>query len=124
GILIGAPVGLLAGITGIGGGIFLAPILHLRALAKTRTIAATACMFILVNSLAGLMGQLVKLGSNLDQSFDMLVSLLALPFAVLIGGLIGNRIALKYFNAMQLRRMTALLVFIVAIRLLVRFINY
>ena len=116
GILLGAPVGLIAGITGIGGGIFLAPILHLLNIAKAKTIAATACLFILVNSIAGLIGQLNKQGFDILHS-EHLKALVFLPISVLIGGLIGNRVAIKYFTPLQLRRATAVLVLIVAVRL-------
>ena len=123
GILLGTPVGFIAGITGIGGGIFLAPILHLLNTAKTKTIAATTCLFILVNSIAGLAGQLSKHGLTILHEPDTLKPLLLLPLAVLVGGLIGNRVAIKYFSALQLRRLTAILVFIVAIRLLLPYFN-
>ena len=57
---IAAALGFLAGVVGIGGGIFLAPILHLIRWAEARAVAATASLFILVNSLFGLTGQLIK----------------------------------------------------------------
>ena len=123
GFTLGLPVGLIAGITGIGGGIFLAPILHLMNIAKARTIAATACLFILVNSLAGLMGQLNKQGLEILH-FEHLKILVLLPISVLIGGLIGNRVAIKYFTPLQLRRATAILILVVAIRLLFRWFSY
>lgn len=119
GALLGLPIGLVAGITGIGGGIFLAPILHLLNKVRAKTIAATACLFIFFNSIAGLIGQLSKNGISVLDT-EHLKSLIFLPLSVLIGGLIGNRVAIKYFTPLQLRRMTALLVFIVAIRLLLR----
>ena len=62
--LAGAGTGYLAGLGGIGGGIFLAPILHLTRWGNSRAIAATACLFILINSLAGLGGQFMKLGTS------------------------------------------------------------
>lgn len=124
GLVLGTPIGLVAGITGIGGGIFLAPILHLLRIARPRLIAATACIFILLNSLAGLSGQLLKQGYTLWENTLQLRAIALLPLAVLIGGFIGNRIALKYFTPVQLRRMTAILVLIVAIRLLHRYISY
>jgi len=119
GSLLGLPIGLIAGITGIGGGIFLAPILHLLKIAKAKTIAATACLFIMANSIAGLAGQLTKQGLAIIQT-DALQAFLLLPIVVLVGGVIGNRLAIKFFTPQQLRRMTALLVLFVAIRLLLR----
>ena len=59
-----APLGYLAGLVGIGGGIFLAPLLHYTRWAGARAIAATTSLFILINSLAGLSGQFMKLGTS------------------------------------------------------------
>ena len=122
--IVATPIGLIAGITGIGGGIFLAPILHLLKIAKTKTIAATACLFILLNSGAGLAGQLSKYGVQVLNSPETLKPLVILPIAVLIGGFLGNRVAIKYFTSLQLRRATAILVFVVAVRLIFRYFNY
>jgi len=66
--------------TGIGGGIYLAPVLHLFRLAEAKTVAATCSLFILVNSLAGLAGQLAKPGQSAAELFN--VSFVALPLAV------------------------------------------
>ncbi len=73
-VLTGGALGLLAGMTGIGGGIYLAPLLYWRRWAAPATIAATCAFFILVNSLAGLAGQAMKLGSHrqfIDQLPEM-----------------------------------------------------
>jgi uncharacterized protein len=109
-------LGLLAGIVGIGGGIFLAPILHLIRWAEARQVAATASLFILVNSLFGLAGQLVKgqgsaLAATVAAHWPLLV-------AVLVGGTIGTHIAIRIARPALLRRLTALLVGFVAMRLL------
>src|SRR5690606_41484813 len=61
GLLLAAVPGGLAGITGIGGGIYFAPVLHLFRIAAARTVAATCSLFILVNSVAGLAGE-VEIG--------------------------------------------------------------
>ena len=109
-------LGLLAGVVGIGGGIFLAPILHLIRWAEARQVAATASLFILVNSLFGLAGQLVK-----GQGSAMAATVTAhwpLLVAVLIGGALGTHIAIRIANPALLRRVTALLVGFVAVRLL------
>lgn len=83
--LVGGGIGLLSGMVGIGGGIFLAPVLHLWRWAAPKTIAATASLFILVNSLAGLAGQFAQKQAQIDWS-------LAGPLmgAVLVGGQIGS----------------------------------
>jgi len=117
--LIGGGLGLLSGIVGIGGGIFLAPILHHFKWGKPKEIAALCSLFILVNSIAGLAGQLMKIGD-----FDQLV--LTKPYwilapMVLIGGFAGNRLSLKVFSENTVRKMTAFLVLFVALRLLWKF---
>jgi uncharacterized membrane protein YfcA len=116
--LIGLGLGALAGITGIGGGIYLAPILHLGRLAETRSVAALCSLFILVNSAAGLAGQLLKLGQSAEQLLD--ASLLILPAAVLVGGQIGSRAGSRWLPATPIRRLTGAVILLVAIRLLVK----
>lgn len=81
---IGAALGLLAGITGIGGGIYLIPAIILLGLAQPKEAAAAASLFIVVNSAAGLGGQLPK-------GFVDWRMLLPLAAAVLLGGLVGSR---------------------------------
>lgn len=114
--LAAAPLGYLAGLVGIGGGIFLAPLLHLARWHKARSIAATASLFILVNSLFGLAGQLVKngpglLGAALGASLPLLI-------AVVIGGQIGSLLAARLLPSQWIRWLTALLVLVVGVRLL------
>lgn len=116
---IAAAIGYLAGVVGIGGGIFLAPILHLIRWAEARSVAATASLFILVNSLFGLTGQLIK-GKGAEM-IDAVAGHWPLLVAVLIGGAIGTQLAVKTGPATLIRRLTALLVGFVAVRLLFGF---
>lgn len=113
---MGLVLGALAGVTGIGGGIYLAPVLHLCRLAPARTTAATCSLFILVNSLAGLAGQVSKLGAATADILSM--QLLILPVAVLIGGQLGSRFGARRLPAAPIRRLTGLVVLVVAIRIL------
>lgn len=115
-LAIGAGIGFLSGMVGIGGGIFLAPILLLLNWADSRRVAATASLFILVNSIAGLIGQLMK--SGLEQGVVDLVSYWPLFLGVLVGGQIGSIFASKRLPEIWIRRVTALLVFYVSIRIL------
>jgi hypothetical protein len=117
-LVLGAALGGLAGITGIGGGIYLAPALHLMRLADARTVAATCSLFILVNSLAGLGGQLSKLGG--DAGVLLNTSYLALPLAVLVGGQLGSRLGATSLPAAPIRRLTGAVILIVSVRLLWR----
>ena len=109
---IGSILGLISGIVGIGGGIFLSPILFLLRAADPKKITTTASLFILTNSLAGVVGQLTK-----GNVFDKLIEYWPLFFIVLIGGQIGNFLNLKIFSNRVLAIITALLVLFVAIRM-------
>jgi uncharacterized membrane protein YfcA len=113
---IAAPLGYLAGLVGIGGGIFLAPLLHLTRWDNARAIAATASLFILVNSAFGLVGQILKNGSGVLGG--ALYGGLALLIAVAIGGQIGSLMALRFLPQRVIRWLTAGLVMIVGVRLL------
>lgn len=110
-------VGLLAGLSGIGGGIFMAPVLHLIRWAEAKRIAAFASLYILVNSIAGLAGQLIKGGPAVFA--EPATNFWPLLLAVLVGGQIGSMMGIKLFSPVWLRRVTALLVGYAAIRLLV-----
>lgn len=114
--VIALPLGYLSGLVGIGGGIFLAPLLHLTRWNEARSIAATASIFILVNSLFGLAGQLLKSGPD---TLGSAVTLgLPLMLAVVIGGQIGSLLALKVLPARAIRWLTAALTIWVGSRLL------
>ena len=114
--LVGSALGFLSGIVGIGGGIFLAPILHLTRWGKPKEIAALCSLFILVNSLSGLAGQMTKL-HGLGQ-MHMVLPYWPLAIAVVLGGTIGNRWSLKILSETHVRRMTAILILCVGARLL------
>ena len=114
--VIAAPIGFLAGLVGIGGGIFLAPLLHLTRWKNARAIAATASLFILVNSLFGLAGQLAKNGP--DAFAGAMAEALPLLIAVVIGGQIGSLMAVRFLPLRWIRWLTAALVLVVGIRLL------
>lgn len=117
-LCLGTALGALAGITGIGGGIYLAPVLHLLRLAEAKTVAATCSLFILVNSLAGLAGQLTKLGSQAEILMD--APYVVLPLAVLIGGQLGSKLGANWLPAAPIRRLTGVVILIVSLRLLWR----
>ena len=111
-----APLGYLAGLTGIGGGIFLAPLLHFARWDKPRKVAATASVFILVNSVFGLAGQVLKGGSG---RFAAAVEFgLPLFVAVAIGGQVGSLLAARLLPSRWIRIVTAVLVAAVGVRLL------
>lgn len=113
---VGAGTGFLAGLVGIGGGIFLAPVLYWIRWSHEKAIAAACSLFILLNSLSGLAGQATKL-SNVG-TLQLAIPYLPLLPAVLVGGWIGNRFGVLKMQPSHLRRGTAILILIVAVRLL------
>ncbi len=118
---MGGAIGFYSGLVGIGGGIFLAPLLYFTRWGRARDIAAACSLFILVNSIAGLAGQMTKLES-LDMLGDVWAYWPVLP-AVFIGGLLGNRFAALKISEIWLKRLTALLILAVAARLALRWLN-
>ncbi len=118
---IGAVTGFVSGLAGIGGGIFLAPILYLTHWGRARQISAAASVFILVNSVAGLIGQLGKLSR--DGEIASLTSYWPLAVAVIIGGQAGSHLGLKILPPKWIRIATAVLIAYVAIRLAYRLVS-
>ena len=114
---LGGVIGFISGVAGIGGGIFLAPILHLTNWDTPKKIAATASFFILVNSFSGLLGQYSNPNFNMDWKLTSI-----LVFTVFIGGQIGSRISNKYFSSIQLKKTTAIVIVLVSIRILWKYL--
>ena len=111
-VIIGSLLGLISGIVGIGGGIFLSPILFLLKADKPKNIITTASLFILVNSISGIFGQFTK-----DDILNEFVIYWPLFLSVFIGGLIGNYLNLKIFSNRVLALITSFLVIFVAARM-------
>jgi uncharacterized protein len=109
---IGGLIGFTSGVVGIGGGIFLSPILFLIKAGKAKHIATTASLFILINSLAGVAGQFTK-----NFILNEITNYLPLFFVVFLGGQIGNFLNLKIFPGRILALLTSALVMFVAIRM-------
>jgi uncharacterized protein len=114
----GGVLGFLAGVVGIGGGIFLAPLLYLLRWGSPRAVAGTSAVFILANSASGLAGQLAKSGSGAGA---ILAAHWPLFPAVLAGGLIGSTLGSSRLDPQYVRILTALLILYVAARLAIRF---
>lgn len=117
-LTVGAGLGLLAGLVGIGGGIFLAPVLYFLRWGNARIIAGTCSFFILVNSLSGLAGQAMKSG-DMALVTQMGAYWMLFP-AVLIGGQIGSYMGAIRLDPKILRALTGLLILYVSLRLLWR----
>tara|TARA_B100001123_G_C15271497_1_gene1010496 strand:- start:1233 stop:1979 length:747 start_codon:yes stop_codon:yes gene_type:complete len=109
---IGSILGLVSGIVGIGGGIFLSPILFLLKSEKPKIIVTTASLFILINSISGILGQLTKENILIELS-----NYLPLFLCVFVGGLLGNYLNLKIFTSRILAIITSLLVLFISIRM-------
>ncbi|MBI1769172.1 MAG: sulfite exporter TauE/SafE family protein [Bacteroidetes bacterium] len=109
---LGGGIGFLSGMVSIGGGIFLSPVLHLLNWDQAKKISALASVFILVNSISGLAGQLMQ-KSIIDWNF-----VAPLLLSVFIGGQIGSRLGAKWFNEIYIKRITALLIFAIAFKVL------
>tara|TARA_Y100000590_G_scaffold102241_1_gene116193 strand:+ start:20 stop:766 length:747 start_codon:yes stop_codon:yes gene_type:complete len=111
-IIIGGLLGFISGVVGIGGGIFLSPILFLLRAGRPKHIVTTASLFILINSISGVAGQLTKNDVLIEVS-----NYWYLILAVIIGGQIGNVLNLKVFPARVLALVTSCLVLFVAVRI-------
>ena len=85
-VAVGGSIGLASGVVGIGGGIFLSPVMMLNNWATAKQTAATAALFIWLNSLAGLVG--VGLSGQINLDIDLLGSF---GVAVMLGGMLGSR---------------------------------
>jgi uncharacterized membrane protein YfcA len=116
--IAGGALGFLAGIVGIGGGIFLAPLLYTIRWGSPRAIAGTCAVFILANSISGLAGQLAKGAAGAG---GILAAYWPLFPAVLAGGLIGSTLGSSRLDPKYVRILTALLILYVAARLAIRF---
>lgn len=106
-------VGFLSGLVSIGGGIFLSPLLHFFRWNKAHTISGIASVYILVNSISGLLGQFSQGVPNL--SWNLIFPLLG---AVFIGGQIGSRLGARVFKPLYVKRITAILILVAALIIL------
>lgn len=115
--IIGGGIGFISGLVGIGGGIFLSPVLHISRWHNPKIIAATTALFILVNSIAGLFGQVLNNDINIENYL-----LIYLLLAVFIGGQIGSRLTIKKLKPIIVRRISAFLILSVSIRILYQYL--
>ncbi|WP_337044464.1 sulfite exporter TauE/SafE family protein [Emticicia sp. 17c] len=102
GLVSGMLIGLVSGMIGIGGGIILSPLMLLMRWAKLKETAAVSALFIFVNSLSGLYGQLSKGGIHLTPDLQWAVG------ATIIGGLLGSYFGSQRFNVPTLRYLLAI----------------
>ncbi len=112
GLLSGGLIGLVSGMIGIGGGIILSPLMLLMRWATLKETAAVSALFIFVNSLSGLYGQLQKGGIHLTDNLQYAV------VATIIGGLLGSYFGSRKFNIPTLRYLLAIGLIIASIKLM------
>ncbi len=117
GLPLGGVLGFLSGLVGIGGGIFLAPLLYFMGWGKPKQIAAASSFFIFLNSLSGLAGQWSKKTSFIETYW-----FLALLLAVFLGGQIGSRVSVGKLSSVTLQRVTAIIILAAAGRIFWKFI--
>jgi len=112
---IGAGIGALSGIVGVGGGIFLSPLILLKDWAGPKRTAAVSALFILVNSIAGLAGRLFS---------DTFAVKEVVPFllAAFLGGIVGSRLGAKRFSSLTLRRLLGVVLIVASVKLIVAFL--
>ncbi|HEV8590698.1 MAG TPA: sulfite exporter TauE/SafE family protein [Pyrinomonadaceae bacterium] len=110
-LLIGAAIGLLSGLVGVGGGIFLTPVLLLMNWSETKTAAGVSALFILVNSIAGLAG-------NYSQVSVLPVNAWMWITAAVAGGVVGSTLGVHRFTSLTLRRVLALVLVFAAVKLI------
>lgn len=111
GLLWGAVIGLLSGLTGVGGGIFLSPLLLLMGWAETRVAAGVSALFILVNSVAGLAGHVASV-ANLPPHLPLLAA------AAVTGGWIGATYGSRRLPTHRLRRLLAAVLAVAGLKLI------
>ena len=113
-IITGGSIGMLSGIVGIGGGIFLSPLMILMKWASTKKTSAVAAFFILVNSTSGLCGR--YFGDTIEFQ-----SMLPFIVATFIGGLAGSYSGANFLSSISLRRILAVVLCIASVKLIIKY---
>ena len=110
-LVLGAAIGLLSGLTGVGGGIFLSPLLLLLGWADVRKTAGVSAAFILVNSAAGLLGHWESVKSLPSQ-------IVWWAPAALLGGIVGAELGSRRLTPLTMRRMLAAVLVVAGLKML------
>jgi uncharacterized membrane protein YfcA len=110
-LCVGAGLGLLSGLTGTGGGIFLTPLLIFMRWAKTKTASAVSALFILVNSVSGLLG-------NISSTRQLPLFALPLVAAAVSGGAVGSYLGSRQFSPRFIKKLLAIVLTIAGFKLI------
>ena len=108
---VGGLIGMLSGMVGVGGGIFLSPVLILCRWADPKKTAAISAFFILVNSISGLIGRSLRGGLHLTEGWPWMV------LTAFLGGILGSRLGAHHFSPVWLRRILASVLFLAVFKL-------
>jgi hypothetical protein len=111
-----ALIGMISGLTGIGGGVYLSPLLHLTRWGSAKHIAAASSLFILVNSVAGLVVHCINRSAHFDFSNMTLI------FCVLVGGLIGSHFGSSALRQKHVKNITAVIILFASLRILWKYL--
>jgi uncharacterized protein len=111
GVLSGIAIGFLSGLTGVGGGIFISPLLLFMNWAQVRETAGVSAAFILVNSIAGLLGNL----ASVEQLPSMIIYWAP---AVAIGGYVGAEYGSKRFGSLTIKRLLAVVLIVAGLKMM------
>lgn len=111
-LIVGAAIGLLSGLTGVGGGIFLSPVLLLMHWARTKETSGVSAAFILVNSIAGLLGQ-ARLLTYLPAD-----NLIYWAPAALVGGWIGTELGTRLLPITGIRKLLSVVLVLAGLKLM------
>ncbi len=123
GLLVGMTLGFVSGLVGIGGGIFLAPLMTVLNWQKPKRIAAISSVFIFINSIAGLWGQVTKvMGAGGGFYFYELASYWPAFVAVFLGGQIGSRLGTKRVSQYTIRALTGCLGLFVGFKIAIKLV--
>jgi hypothetical protein len=109
---VGGGLGFVSGLTGVGGGIFLSPLLLFLRWANMRTTAAISAAFILVNSVAGLAG-LITTGVSLPRGLPWMI------LAALGGAIVGSELAVRRLAPVRLRQLLGVVLVIAAVKMFI-----
>jgi uncharacterized membrane protein YfcA len=110
-IAVGGGLGLLSGLTGTGGGIFLTPLMIFLRWARTKTASAVSALFILVNSISGLLG-------NISSTRQLPLFALPLAIAAVTGGIVGSYLGSRHFAPEFIKKLLAVVLTIAGIKLI------
>ena len=108
---VGGALGLLSGLTGVGGGIFLTPLMIFMRWARTKTASAVSALFILVNSIAGLTG-------NLASTKQLPLFAIPLVVSAFVGGSVGSYFGSRRFEPVVIKRLLGVVLFIAGVKLI------